>query len=219
MKGADETPGAALARYLCSRLCHDLISPAGAVNAGLELYEEDPESGGDALSLVRRSALQLTRRLSFYRLAFGMGGEAGDRMSVKGMRSVAADLFRDSSVRLDWPEEPGEPPALGLLMGKLVLNLILVGFDCLPRGGHLVVRVAVLDSGIGVAVQAAGLGARPSEDLTAALDGRLAAEALTARNVLGVLIRTIASEVGAELEWDPAGDGEVRVAAVMPHTS
>jgi histidine phosphotransferase ChpT len=217
MRGPGEISGAALARFLCSRLCHDLVSPAGAVNAGLELYEEDPANGGDALSLVHRSAQQLTRRLAFYRLAFGMGGEAGDRMSTRGVRQVAADLFKDSSVRLDWPEEPGEPPHIGLLAGKLVLNLILAGFDCLPRGGTLTVRLVTIDSGLGVAVQAAGLGARPSEDLTTALDGP-AGDQITARNVLGVLIRTLASEIGAEVERDPAGEGEVRVAAVMPQS-
>ncbi len=217
MRGPEETPGAALARFLCSRLCHDLVSPAGAVNAGLELYEEDPENGGDALLLVRRSGQQLTRRLQFYRLAFGMGGEAGGKMTVKGLRQVSADLFRDGSVRLEWPEEADEPSEIGLLSGKLVLNLILAGFDCLPRGGTVRVRLVSLDAGVGVAVQAAGVGARPSEDMAAALDDHVGGESLTARNVVGVLIRTLAAEVGAELERDPAEEGEVRVAAVMPH--
>lgn len=213
----DNSSGA-LARFLCSRLCHDLVSPAGAVNAGLELYVEDPESGADALALVRRSAAQLTRRLSFYRFAFGMGGDADNRMTLRGLRAVTADLFKDGNVRLDWPASDDEPESLALLAGKFVLNLILAGMDCLPRGGTLSVRIAALEDGIGVAVQATGLGAKPSDDLAAALDGRLDEDALSARNVLGLLISTLAREVGAEMERDQDKDGEVRIAAMLPPT-
>ena len=75
-----------LAQLLCSRLCHDLVGPAGAVNAGLELAEEG-EMDGDALELVTSSAAEVTRRLAFFRIAFGA---AGGKASAVGTLSAAA---------------------------------------------------------------------------------------------------------------------------------
>jgi len=62
-----------VAQLLCSRLCHDLVSPIGAVNAGLELLEEAADDDGRALGLITTSAAEAARRLAFYRVAFGLG--------------------------------------------------------------------------------------------------------------------------------------------------
>ncbi len=211
-----QTFGTHLTRFLCSRLCHDLISPAGAVNAGMELYEEDPEHGAEALSLVRRSALQMTRRLSFYRTAFGMGGGADGRVSVEALRLISEDLLREGNIRLDWSLTEDTPAEISLLSGKLILNLVLAGVDCLPRGGSLLVRVARLDENLGVAIQGNGVGARPNDELIKALAGEITLENLTARNVQGVLVKTLADEIGADLEIDRENPGEVRIAAMIP---
>ena len=93
-----------VAKLLCSRLCHDLISPASAVNAGLELMEEQPDSD-DAMDLIIRSAKQVTRRLAFYRSAFGAGGVT----TLPEARKLAAGLLADGNVVLDWPGDEGGP--------------------------------------------------------------------------------------------------------------
>ena len=86
-----------LAQLLCSRLCHDLVGPAGAVNAGLELAE-DGDLDGDALDLVTSSAAEVTRRLAFFRIAFGAaGGKASAVGTLSGCRQGAAS---DDSVGL-----------------------------------------------------------------------------------------------------------------------
>ena len=212
----DQVSGTQLARFLCSRLCHDLVSPAGAVNAGMELYEEDPAHGAEALSLVRRSALQMTRRLSFYRMAFGMGGGSDGRISVEALRLISEDLLREGNIRLDWSLTEDTPGEIALLAGKLVLNVVFSGIDCLPRGGNLLVRLARLEENLGLAVQGNGVGARPSDELVSALAGKISIENLTARNVQGVLVKTLADEIGAELELDSEIPGEVRIAAMIP---
>src|SRR5260370_40532632 len=75
-----------LAALLCSRLCHDLISPVGAIINGLEVMEEDKdeETKTFALDLIKKSATQASAKLQFCRLAFGAAGSAGGRKKPGG---------------------------------------------------------------------------------------------------------------------------------------
>ena len=198
-----------VAKLLCSRLCHDLISPASAVNAGLELMEEQP-GDDDALNLIIRSAKQVTRRLAFYRSAFGAGGVT----TLAEARDLAAGLLADGNVVLDWPGDEGGP--VSPVGAAMLLNLILVAMDTLPRGGAVSVRLAVLDEGIGAALTASGDGARLGEDMSRATGPDMAEAELSAGNVPGYLVRRLADDAGVSVEISDGTDGEVRLAALLP---
>ena len=198
-----------VAKLLCSRLCHDLISPASAVNAGLELMEEQP-GNDDALDLIIRSAEQVTRRLAFYRSAFGAGGVT----TLGEARDLAAGLLGDGKVVLDWPGGDGGP--VSPVGAAMLLNLILVAVDTLPRGGAVSVRLAVLDEGIGAALTASGDGARLSEDMSRATGPDISEADLSAGNVPAYLVRRLAEEAGVSIEIGEGADGEVRLAALLP---
>ena len=77
-----------LAALLCSRVCHDVISPVGAIVNGLEVLEDedDPSMRDVALELIKKSARSASARLQFCRLAFGAAGWSG-RRSTQAMRS------------------------------------------------------------------------------------------------------------------------------------
>ncbi|QBR71384.1 histidine phosphotransferase [Beijerinckiaceae bacterium] len=130
-----------LAALLCSRVCHDVISPVGAIINGLEVLEEekDAEMRGFALDLIKKSAETASARLQFCRLAFGAAGSAGASIDTGEAEKVARGLFGVERTELVWN-------APRLLMPKnivkLVLNLCLIAAAAIPRGGVITVTLA-----------------------------------------------------------------------------
>ncbi|MDF2764713.1 MAG: hypothetical protein K0S81_1707, partial [Rhodospirillales bacterium] len=139
---------------LSSRLCHDLISPIGAVTNGIELIEEEGgRLAADALDLAGRSARQASRLLQFYRIAFGLGASfSGSRLAE--VRDLAEGYLSGSRHRLDWPGHAEQPLPAGI--GKLILNMVLLASDCLPRGGRIGVATQAAEGWTAAAVTAEG---------------------------------------------------------------
>lgn len=126
------------AGLLCARLCHDLISPAGAVGNGVELLQELGAAAGPELDLVARSAGQVTAALQFLRLAFGTAG-ADDRVSLDGLARTVRPWFDHQRPVLRWPETPAD---LTLREARLLANLLQIAVSVLPRGGEVAVEAA-----------------------------------------------------------------------------
>jgi histidine phosphotransferase ChpT len=189
-----------LAALLCSRLCHDLISPVGAIINGLEVMEEDKdeETKTFALDLIKRSAGQASAKLQFCRLAFGASGSVGAQIELGDAEKVARGLFEDGKTTLIW----NLPRALvAKNRAKLLLNMLLVANGAIPRGGTLTADAM----GEGYNITARGLNAR----LGAATPDLLAgapAEAVNAHAIqplyTGILARDCGFGITARLEGD-----------------
>src|SRR5262245_66554930 len=95
-----------LANLLCSRLCHDLVGPVGAIGNGLEVLadEDDAEMRRQAIELLTFSAEEASRRLKFYRLAFGAAGGGEVALSLGEAREASRGLLTGGQVGLDWPD-------------------------------------------------------------------------------------------------------------------
>ena len=125
------------ASLLCSRLCHDLLSPVGAMNNGLELLadEEDPDMRARVMELLADSARASSDRLKFFRLAFGSGGGFGEELDANEVRAAVEGLVRSNArISLGWLVETPTIPKTG---AKILLNLAMIAFDALVRGGRL----------------------------------------------------------------------------------
>ena len=205
-----------IAQLLCSRLCHDLVGPAGAVNAGMELMVDGTGDVDEAMALVASSGQQLNRRLIFYRLAFGLG--AGARASVADARMLAREMLSEGAVALDWSDPkdsgPGKPICADGM--KLLLNMVLLGVDSLPRGGTLAVQVTDLAQGTGVAMTAAGAGARFRDELRTAMGPDVPVGDLSARTVQGYFAARLAERLGTAVEASDIGGDRIQLAAVLP---
>ena len=141
-----------LAALLCSRVCHDIISPVGAINNGLELLDE----GGadeDAMALIRQSARTASARLQFARIAFGAAGSAGMQIDTGDAASVAAAFFANEKPELEWN---GARALLPKNEVKLQLNLVMVAAGAIPRGGRLTVDLADLETSPRFTIKATG---------------------------------------------------------------
>jgi histidine phosphotransferase ChpT len=128
--------GLDLAALLCSRVCHDLINPVGALINGLEVLDADPdaEMRSVALDLIRKSATAASAKLQFCRLAYGAAGSAGAMIDLGEAEKVARGLFSDERTKLDWR---GARVLLPKNKVKLILNLCVVGAAAIPRGGSV----------------------------------------------------------------------------------
>jgi len=145
-----------LASLLCSRLCHDLLSPVGALNNGLELMadEQDPEMRERCLELLKESARASASKLKFFRLAFGAAGGFGDQVDTREARAALEGLFgADKRVELGWMVADDELPKGAV---KLLLNLALIAGDALVRGGRLDVGVERANGRLELVIRAEG---------------------------------------------------------------
>ena len=135
-----------LAALLCSRVCHDVISPVGAIVNGLEVLEEDsdPTMRDFALDLIRKSAHQASARLQFARLAFGAAGSAGAAIDLGDAETVAKGMFGDEKITLSWSAPRVLMPKNQV---KLVLNLVMLATNAIPRGGSISVAITATEEG------------------------------------------------------------------------
>jgi histidine phosphotransferase ChpT len=132
-----------LVSLIASRLCHDLASPVGAASNGAELLAEDddPDLQKQAIALISDATTDATRRLAFYRLAFGSAAGLGDEVAMDELRRLTMDFFATAKrLKVDWA--PGGDMRLGKTRGRALLLLILLAQAALPRGGILTVDAA-----------------------------------------------------------------------------
>lgn len=223
LNGSDADDALKLAQLMCSRLCHDLVGPMGGVSAGLELLADSgdvgvSEAAREALDLLTLSAGQLTRRIAFFRLAFGMGGGAASAVPMTELRDSTAGFLADGSIDLDWSDNDLAPEErVSVLPGnaaKLILVMILLASGALVRGGRLSVHAVRLPEGIGLAVTATGINAMLKDDIKDALQDDRPADDLTARSVHAHLAHRLAVAAGGVLEIETAIN-EVRLAALV----
>lgn len=129
-----------LAALLCSRVCHDIISPVGAINNGLEVLDENNSEDMKtfAFDLIRRSARQASAKLQFARLAFGAAGSAGAEIDLGDAEKVATGYMAGEKAEFSF-EAPRVLMAKNLV--KLLLNLIPLAAAAIPRGGSIKVTV------------------------------------------------------------------------------
>lgn len=135
--------GMDLAALLCSRVCHDVISPVGAIANGLELLDEDgdPETSAIAMDLIKSSAKNASAKLQFARIAFGAAGSAGADIDTGDAENVTRGYFdTEKKLTVEWT---GERALLPKNKVKLLLNLVLIAMGAIPRGGQ--VKVSLMD--------------------------------------------------------------------------
>jgi histidine phosphotransferase ChpT len=201
-----------LAALLCSRVCHDLISPVGAVVNGLEVLEEgkDEETRTFALDLIKKSAQQASARLQFCRLAFGAAGSAGAVIDLGDAQGVARGFLEDGKTRLEWnlPRE-----LLPKNRVKLLLNLLLLAGQTIPRGGTLKVDPVGEGQAMGFRISASGQNARIPQAVPGLVAGAPVGHAVDSHAIQPFYTGLLARSCGLAVTLAPEGEGIVVTAA------
>lgn len=204
-----------LAAMLCSRLCHDMLSPVGALANGLELLsdERDPEMRTKVVELLEQSAKISTDKLKFFRLAFGAAGGFGEAIPIDEAKSVIDALASDAKrVEIHWAiAEPSLPkPAV-----KVLLNLAQIALDSLVRGGTLDIGAERREGAVEIVARARGDRIAFDETIGRALQGDLDESEITSRTAAAHMIAVLAEEMDGGLQYK-LGDGALVLGAVLP---
>lgn len=204
-----------LAALLCSRLCHDLLSPVGAINNGLELLagEDDPQMRARCVELLEQSAKISADKLKFFRLAFGAAGGFGEDVPVEEPREVLAALASaNERVAFEWATAETTLPKPAV---KVLLNLGAIGLDALVRGGTLAVGTETSGENVEIAVRASGPKIAFDKSVGQALDGTLDADALSGRTAPAFMIRQLVEQQGGGLQYAATPETLV-LGAILP---
>ena len=208
MQHVNHLSASELAALLCSRVCHDIISPVGAINNGLELLE-DGGMDEDAMALIRASAANASARLQFARIAFGAAGSASVEIDLGDAQAVARSYMKGEKADFDWR---GERLFLPKNQVKLLLNLVLVANASIPRGGTLDCAVDTGGAAPVFTLRAAGRMMRIPQKFADFLDGRLDAEPVDAHSVQFYYTLLLAGEAGMDVTADMTDEAIVYTA-------
>jgi histidine phosphotransferase ChpT len=204
-----------LASMLCSRLCHDLLSPVGALTNGLELLadERDPEMRQRCLELLEQSARISADKLKFFRLAFGAAGGFGETIPVDEARAAIDALVANAKrVELNWALAADRLPKGAV---KVLLNFAHIALDALVRGGTLDVGAEIREGASEIVVRAAGPRIAFDETIGKALEGKLPAGELSSRTAAAHMLALLAASSGGGLQYALTDDALV-LGAVLP---
>jgi histidine phosphotransferase ChpT len=185
------------AALLVSRVCHDLVSPVGAVVNGLEVLEDERDATmrADAIKLVTSSAELAASRLQFARIAYGAAGSAGAELDLTEVGRIVCGLVKGSKVEIDWQAAQVNWPKD---WAKLLMNATLLAADSLQRGGRIKVETSMDPSAPSFTVRAAGQGARILEEAEKAVRGEPSGP-LDGRSIQPYLTHKLARSLNAGL--------------------
>src|SRR5438477_2152877 len=194
-----------LAALLCSRVCHDLISPVGAVVNGIEVMEDDADeqTKAFAIDLIKKSATTASARLQFCRIAFGAAGSAGASIDLGDAEGVARGMLEDEKTKLTWSLPRVLLPKNRV---KLLLNLLLLATGTIPRGGSLTIEGIGEGDAMGFKITSSGMNARIAPAVPALVAGDNGGNPVDAHAIQPFYTGLLARTCGMTVALAPEGE-------------
>ncbi len=195
-----------LAALISSKICHDVISPVGAIYNGLEILgeDDDPNARAYAMDVIRNVTVQASARLQFARFAFGAAGSAGAEIDLQTARDISVGFIGDSKHKLSWHAPAGMLPKNKV---KLLLNLIALSINALPRGGTIDVTIGEDLANPEFTISCSGRTARPPKYLAQIVTGEM--PEIDAMSVQAYYTWRLATNVGGTIAIEQYGDAVV----------
>ena len=203
------------ASLLCSRLCHDLLSPVGALNNGLELLadETDPAMRARCMELLADSARASASKLKFFRLAFGAAGGFGEEVATREAKSAIEGLIAENKrIELAWLVDEETMPKAAI---KVLLNLVLIGSESLVRGGRMEIGGEDNAGHLEVVVKVEGPRLVLDPEIRRTLVYGPGDTAVTPRAAAAYMVHTLVAESGGSMQIFEPSDGVMIFGAVF----
>ena len=194
------------ASLLCSRLCHDLLSPVGALNNGLELLadETDPAMRARCMDLLAESARTSAAKLKFFRLAFGAAAGFGETIDPREARAAIEGLFGEKKLAIEWLVEEERLPKTAV---KALCILAMIAGDALVRGGRLDIGAEGENGTIEIVVRATGPRLALDEELRSTLLHGHAGDAVSPRGAPAYLVHALVADANGQVMVTDVEDG------------
>jgi histidine phosphotransferase ChpT len=206
-------PAQELAARLAAKLCHDFISPAGAIVSGLDLLDDPTakDMRDEAMDLIASSARKLTDLLSFSRVAFGASA-GSDSFDSAELERLTAGIYAHVRAELDWAVAQQPLPKR---VGIVLVNLAQIAAGALPTGGIARVEAEPAPGGYAILVKAEHARTRLHAEVAAGLAGLPLGDGLAGRWVQAYYVRTVADAAGGTITAE-AEEGQVTFTANLP---
>lgn len=194
-----------LAALLSARICHDLISPIGALGTAIEVLDDEGnvEMHDDAMGLVRLSSKQAGAKLRFLRLAFGAGGSAPGIIGVEELKKLVADMYEGGKATISWGDSVD---GLEKNTARLLLNLVMLANQSVPRGGEVVITAANNSGATTVSLAATGPKSRLDPNVEKTLAGKAPEDGFDGRTIqpfyAGMIARELKGSVTALVDGE-----------------
>ncbi len=184
---------------LCSRLCHDLISPVGAIANGLEILEDEDDEMMrlEVMKLLAQSAEVTSARLKFYRLSFGSAGGFGEKVPLGEAESAIKGLYAAGNINLSWQSDLGGMDKDAM---KIMLNMVLLAGESLIRGGNMLIEIRDRTPQISVTVTIQGDKVVFQDSIRNVLTGDIAGSTIEAKSAPAFLAAAAAQKLGSEIQ-------------------
>lgn len=196
---------AGLSALMCARICHDLVSPIGALGTALEVLgdETNKDMHEDALDLIRMSAGQASHKLQYLRLAFGASGSSPGIIATEELKRLVHGMYGDGKIDIVWNEQVG---GLEKTRARLVLNLVMLAVQSIPRGGQLMITVKKEGEHEHITLRSEGPKSRLNPAIKSTLAGGAPEDGFDGRTIqpffTGMIIRELKGTLSTHVDED-----------------
>ncbi|QBX38509.1 histidine phosphotransferase [Brevundimonas sp. S30B] len=205
--------GVDLAALVAGKLCHDFISPAGAIASGLDLLD-DPSAADmrdDALALISQSSRKMVALVHFARVAFG-ASTTSESFRTDSLRDLVAGLNEGGRAELRWRIDD---QTVDKSAARTLVNLAWLTLAALPTGGVATVTARSENGRLVLAGLAEGPRARLKPEAVAGFKGQALTEGLQGQWIQPYWLWLTAREAGGRLAAT-VEDGLVTILADLP---
>ncbi len=194
-----------LAALMCARICHDLVSPIGALGTALEVLDDESNEDmhEDAMNLVRLSAGQASDKLKFLRMAFGASTSAPGVIAMNEVRDLIGEMYKNGKAKFHWDTALD---GLEKNQARLLLNMVMIVVQTIPRGGDLRIQCDKTGDAVILTMIAEGPKARIYDDYTRSLSGKAPGDGFDGRTIqpfyTGMLVREMKGRIDSMIDGD-----------------
>ena len=188
-----------LASLISSRICHDLISPIGALNTAIEVLDdtESKEMHEDALKLIKLAASEASAKLSYLRIALGTNSTSKGVMKLDKLKLITENMFNTEKFSFNWDVSEIK---LEKSIARILLNILMLSIQSIPRGGKVTIKIEEKYDKLKLVTSANGIKSRLDKQTEDAFKGIIPSEEIDGRVIQSFFTGVLIDDLNGRIE-------------------
>lgn len=188
-----------LASLISSRICHDLISPIGALNTAIEVLDdtESKEMHEDALKLIKLAASEASAKLSYLRIALGTNSTSKGVMNLDKLKLITENMFNTEKFSFNWDVSEIK---LEKSIARILLNILMLAIQSIPRGGKVTIKIEEKSDKLKLVTSANGIKSRLDKQTEDAFKGIIPSEEIDGRVIQSFFTGVLIDDLNGRIE-------------------